>query len=134
MVQKKGFFEGFRPRNLRGSQNRLRLARFIIFIGFVIVGIVFLSVFIPRAGLNVEIIERKEVVGTMELISIRVSNNNFETLNDVTIQFGDNGKIQPVGTMGPFSSIMITPDNRDLNFDKIIVKWNNGAMQYIKSR
>jgi hypothetical protein len=63
-----------------------------------------------------------------------VSNNNFETINDVTIQFGDKGRIQHVGNMSPFSSVMITPDSQDMNFDKVIVKANNGKMESVKFR
>jgi hypothetical protein len=134
MVEDKDFFGIFKLRNLRGKQNRFRLAKFIIMIGFIIVGIVVLSVFIPRAGISVEIIQRAEVIGTMELLSVRVSNNNFETLQNVTVQFGENGNIQPVGNMGPFSSIMITPDREDWNFDKVIVEGNNGAARHVQTR
>ena len=134
MAKKYGIFEGFRLSNLRGKQNRYRLAKFIILIGFIVVGIVFFSVFIPRAGINVEIINRSEVVGTMEIVSVKVSNNNFATLNDVTIQFGENGRIQPIGNMGPFASVMITPDDGDLSFDKVILQANNGTTEYIKLR
>ncbi|MDQ4073704.1 MAG: hypothetical protein M3162_05290 [Thermoproteota archaeon] len=134
MVQDKDIFGIFRLRNLRGKQNRLRLAKFIIIVGFIIVAIVFFSVFIPRAGISVEVVQRAEVIGTMELISVRVSNNNFETLQNVTVQFGENGSIQPVGNMGPFSSIMITPERQDWNFDKIIVEGNNGATRHVQPR
>ena len=95
---------------------------------------VFLSVFIPRYGLNTEIIQRSEGVGTIQTISIKVSNNNFEPINDVTIQFGDNGPIQRIDNMGPFSSVMITPDSQDMNFNKVIVKANNGKMESVKFR
>ena len=95
---------------------------------------VFLSVFIPRYGLNIEIIQRSEGVGTIQTISIKVSNNNFETINDVTVQFGEKGGIQHIGDMGPFSSVMITPESQDMNFDKVIVKANNGKMESVKFR
>ena len=114
--------------------NRIRIAKFAIRVGFVIVAIVFLSVFIPRYGLNIEIIQRSEGVGTIQTISIKVSNNNFETINDVTVQFGDKGRIQHIGNMGPFSSVMITPELQDINFDKVIVKANNGKMESVKFR
>jgi hypothetical protein len=114
--------------------NRIRIAKFAIRIGFVIVAIVFLSVFIPRYGLNIEIIQRSEGVGTIQTISIKVSNNNFETINDVTVQFGEKGGIQHIGDMGPFSSVMITPESQDMNFDKVIVKANNGKMESVKFR
>jgi hypothetical protein len=114
--------------------NRIRIAKYAIRVGLVIVAIVFLSVFIPRYGLNIEVIQRSEGVGTIQTISIKVSNNNFETINNVTVQFGDKGRIQQLGDMGPFSSIMITPEQQDMNFDKIIVKANNGKMESVKFR
>ena len=103
----------FKLKNLRGKQNRFRLGRFIILVGFIVVAIVVLSVFIPRAGISVEVIQRSEVIGTMEILSVRVSNNNFETLQNATVQFGENGRIQPIGNMAPFTSVMITPDQQD---------------------
>ncbi|MGI0044181.1 MAG: hypothetical protein ACRD47_10760 [Nitrososphaeraceae archaeon] len=81
------------------------------------------------------IIERSEVMGTMQTISVKISNNNFSTLNDVKVQFGDQGQVQPIGSMGPFSSVMITPPDTDnLNFDKVIVTANNGEVYTTKSR
>ncbi len=121
-------------RRISGKWTRVRVAKLGIKVGFVIVAIVFLSVFIPRYGLNTEIIQRSEGVGTIQTISIKVSNNNFEPINDVTIQFGDNGQIQRIGNMGPFSSVMITPDSSDMNFDKVLVKANNGKMESVKFR
>ena len=121
-------------RRISGKWTRVRVAKLAIKVGFVIVAIVFLSVFIPRYGLNTEIIQRSEGVGTIQTISIKVSNNNFEPINDVTIQFGDNGRIQHIGNMGPFSSVMITPDSQDMNFNKVIVKANNGKMDSVKFR
>ena len=98
-------------------------------------GVVVLSVFIPRSGLNVEVIERSEVMGTMQTVSVRISNNNFGTLNNVEVQFGDQGPVESVGDMGPFSSVMITPPDADsLNFDKVIVTASNGQVQTIRSR
>ncbi len=101
---------------------------------FIVVGIVILSVFIPRAGINIEIIDRTEVVGTMETVSVKISNNNFATLNDAVVRFGENGTILPIGNLGPFASVMITPDEGDLNFDKVMVRANNGTIEHIKSR
>ena len=86
---------------------------------------VILLVFIPRAGLSIEIIERGGIVSST---SIKVNNNNFNALNDVTVQFGEQGKIQNIGDMGPFSSVFVNPDAGELNFDKIIVKANNGEI------
>lgn len=78
-------------------------------------GVVVLSAFIPRSGLNVEIIERSEVMGTMQTVSVKISNNNFGTLNNVEVLFENQGQVQPIGDMSPFSSVMITPP--DVNFD-----------------
>src|ERR671919_529299 len=111
----------------RIGRNYVKIAKYVIATGFVIVAVVVLLVFIPRSGLNVEIIERSEVMGTMQTISVKISNNNFGTLNDVEIQL--------IGDMGPFSSVMITPPDVDaLNFDRVIVTANNGEVQTIKSR
>jgi hypothetical protein len=124
---------GMRFPGIKG--NYIRIAKYAIFTGFIIVAVVVLSVFIPRSGLNVEIIERDEVMGTMQTISVRISNNNFATLNDVEAQFGQNGPVQPIGDMGPFSSVMVTPPDPDsLNFDTVIVTANNGEMEAIKTR
>jgi hypothetical protein len=123
-----------RARRIPRKWNRIRIAKLAIRVGFVIVAIVFLSVFIPRYGLNIEIIQRTEGVGTIQTISIKVSNNNFVTINDVTVQFGEKGGIQQIGDMGSFSSVMITPEPQDMNFDKIIVKANNGKMESVKFR
>lgn len=125
---------GGSARRIPGKWTRIRIAKLAIKVGFVIVAIVFLSVFIPRYGLNTEIIQRSEGVGAIQTISIKVSNNNFETINDVTVQFGDKGRIQHIGSMGPFSSVMVTPESEDMNFDKIIVKANNGKMKFVKFR
>jgi hypothetical protein len=124
---------GVRFPNIR--RNYIRIAKYAIIAGFIIVAVVVLSVFIPRSGLNVEIIERSEVMGTMQTISVRVSNNNFGTLNNVEVQFGDQGQIQSIGNMGPFSSVMITPpDPNNLDFDRVIVTANNGEVETIKSK
>ena len=97
--------------------------------------VVVLSVYIQGSGLNVEIIDRSEVMGTMQTVSIKVSNNNFNTLSDVSVQFGDRGQIQEIGNMGPFASVMITPPgSNELNFSKVTVTANEGDIQVIKSR
>ena len=114
--------------------NRIRITKLAIRVGFIIVAIVFLSVFIPRYGLNIEIIQRSEAAGAIQTISVKISNNNFETLNNVIVQFGEKGRIQQIGNMGPFSSVMITPEPQDMNFDKIIVKADNGKIQSVKFR
>jgi hypothetical protein len=114
--------------------NRIRITKLAIRVGFIIVGVVFLSVFIPRYGLNIEIIQRSEAAGAIQTISVKISNNNFESLNNVIVQFGEKGRIQQIGDMGTFSSVMITPEPQDMNFDKIIVKANNGKIQSVKFR
>lgn len=134
MVEDKDYFGIFKLKNLRGKQNRFRLGRFIILVGFIIVAIVVLSVFIPRAGISVEVVQRSEVIGTMDLLSVRVSNNNFETLQNATVQFGEAGRKLLIGNMGPFSSVMITPDREDWNFDRVIVEGNNGSIRYVHTR
>jgi len=114
--------------------NRIRITKLAIRVGFIIVAVVFLSVFIPRYGLNIEIVQRSEAAGAIQTISVKISNNNFESLNNVIVQFGEKGRIQEIGNMGPFSSVMITPEPQDMNFDKIIVKADNGKIQSVKFR
>ena len=113
------------------SRNWIRIGKFVILGGFIVVTTVILSVFIPRAGLGIEIIERGGIVGST---SIKVNNNNFNTLNDVTVQFGEQGKIQNIGDMGPFSSVFANPEAWESNFDKIIVKANNGEIESVRFR
>lgn len=114
--------------------NRIRITKLAIRVGFIIVAVVFLSVFIPRYGLNIEIIQRSEAAGAIQTISVKISNNNFESLNNVIVQFGEKGRIQQIGNMGPFSSVMITPEPQDMNFNKIKVKADNGRIQSVKFR
>jgi hypothetical protein len=114
--------------------NRIRITKLAIRVGFIIVAVVFLSVFIPRYGLNIEIIQRSEAAGAIQTISVKISNNNFESLNNAIVQFGEKGRIQQIGNMGPFSSVMITPEPQDMNFDKIIVKADNGKIQSVQFR
>jgi hypothetical protein len=113
-------------------RNYARIAKYVILGGFIVVAVVVLGVFIPRSGLNIEIRELSE--GMIQTISVRISNNNLDTLRDVTVQFGEQGRIQSIGTMGPFTSVLITPDPKDLNFDKVIVTGNDGNVQSIKFR
>ena len=54
----------------------------------------------------------------IQTINVKISNNQFSILNDVTVQFGDQGRIQKVGGMAPYSSVAVTPDQKDLNFKK----------------
>ena len=113
-------------------RNYARVAKYVIFIGFIVVGAVVLTVFISRSGVNIEIREQTE--GAIQTISVRISNNNFDTLRDVTVQFGDQGAVQNLGTMAPFSSAMVTPNQQDIKFEKIIVRGNDGSVSITKSR
>lgn len=118
--------------------NTLRINRkkikYIILGGFVVVAIVVLSVFIPRAGLSIEILERSEAMHSVKTISVKVNNNNPQEIKDVIVQFGENGKQHTFGNIGPFGAIFITPDPDELNFDKVIVSANGGSIQTVKLR
>ena len=117
------------------KRNYIRIIKYVIVAGFITVGVVVLSVYIPRSGLNVEIVERSEVMGTMQTVSVRISNNDFDTLNNVSVQFGDREQIQQIGNMGPFASVMITPPgSAELNFTKVTVTANDGDIQVNKFR
>jgi hypothetical protein len=110
----------------------IRIARYAIYGGFAIVAIVVLLVFIPRAGLTVEIFETGEDLST---ISIKINNNNPHEIDDVTVAFDNNtGKKQIYNSMAPFSSIFVTPEKEDLDFQKITVTADNGKLQTIKYR
>lgn len=110
----------------------IRIARYTIYGGFAIVAIVVLLVFIPRAGLTVEIFETGEELST---ISIKINNNNLHEIHNVTIAFDDNtGKKQIYNSMAPFSSIFVTPEKEDLDFQKITVSADNGKLQTLKYR
>ncbi|MEJ7642822.1 MAG: hypothetical protein WKF36_11625 [Candidatus Nitrosocosmicus sp.] len=117
-------------RQSRKNRNLPKLIKKIIYLGFIIVAVVVLAVFIPRAGLNIEVIHR---TGDIETTSTKISNNNFYPLQNVTIQF-DNGKVQGIGDLGPFATIMISPETQNTNFERIIVKANNGQIESIKNR
>jgi hypothetical protein len=117
-------------RRPRKNRNLPKLIKKIIYLGFIIVAVVVLAVFIPRAGLNIEVIHR---TGDIETISTKISNNNFHPLQNVTIQF-DNGKVQGIGDLGPFATIMISPETQNTNFERITVKANNGQIESIKNR
>jgi hypothetical protein len=58
----------------RGTTLRInkKKIKYIILGGFVVVAIVVLSVFIPRAGLTVEILERSEAMHSVKTISVKV--------------------------------------------------------------
>jgi hypothetical protein len=115
----------------RNRRNYARIAKYVILIGFVIVAAVVLTVFISRSGVNIE--TREQTEGAIQTISVRISNNNFEPLRDATVQFGE-GKVQDLGTMAPFSSLLVTPDQQDMNFDSITVRGNDGSVNITKSR
>jgi hypothetical protein len=114
---------------LRLNQKKIK---YIMFGGMVIVAIVVLSVFIPRAGLNIEIIERNEAMHSVNTISVKVNNNSPQEIRDVMVQFGDKGKVQSFGNIGPFSAIFITPENDELNFDRVTVSANGGNIKTVK--
>ena len=113
------------------KRNWIRIGKFAILSGFIILAAVLLSVFIPRAGLSIEVIERGRIVGT---VSVKDNNNNFNSLNDVSVQFGEHGKVQMIGDMGPFSSVFVNPETEEMAYDRIIVKANNGEVQATKFR
>ena len=113
------------------KRNWIRIGKFAILGGFIILAAVLLSVFIPRAGLSIEVIERG---GIVDSVSVKVNNNNFNSLNDVSVQFGEHGKVQMIGDMGPFSSVFVNPEAEEMAYDRIIVKANNGEVQATKFR
>lgn len=114
---------------LRLNQKKIK---YIMFGGMVVVAIVVLSVFIPRAGLNIEIIERNEAMHSVKTISVKVNNNSPQEIKDVMVQFGDKGKMHSFGNIGPFSAIFITPENDELNFDRVTVSANGGNIKTVK--
>lgn len=115
--------------NARKKRNWYRIIKRVIFIGFAVVAAVVLYVYFTTSGLNAEVIQRG---GPVETISIKLSNNNFYSISNVTVQF-DNGQVQKLGDMGPFASVFITPDGSS-NFKQLLVKANNGQIEYIKNR
>jgi hypothetical protein len=117
-----------------GRTNRIRTTKRLIMIGLVIVAAIVLTIFLSRGGLYIDIIQREEGMGTLQTITVRLSNNNFNSLDDVTVQFGEDGKVQTIGNMGAFSSITITPPPEDMDFENIIVRANYGQVQVVKSR
>ena len=74
-------------RKVKKKRDWIRIARYAIYGGFAIVAIVVLFVFIPRAGLTVEMFETGEDLST---ISIKINNNNPHEIHDVTIVFDNN--------------------------------------------
>lgn len=115
----------------KGRRNYVKIAKYVIIIGIIIVASVVLTVFISRLGVNIEINE--QTGGDIQTISVRISNNNFESLRNATVQF-EEGKVQEIGTMAPFSSLLVTPNQQDMNFEKITVRGNDGSLSITKSR
>ncbi|MGI9010543.1 MAG: hypothetical protein ACR2F1_05075 [Nitrososphaeraceae archaeon] len=114
---------------LRLNQKKIK---YIMLGGIVVVAIVVLSVFIPRAGLNIDIVERNDAMHSVKTISVKVNNNSPQEIKDVMVQFGENGKMHSFGNIGPFSAIFITPEKDELNFDRVTVSANGGNIKTIK--
>lgn len=125
--------DDFQEDSLRGKvrRNYIKIAKVGIIIGFVIVAIVVLSVFIPRVGVSIEIIEREGLIGS---VTAKISNNNFDSLNNVVITFGESGTPQSLGNIGPFASIFSSPNPDEMDFDRIILTANDGDIQIVKYR
>jgi hypothetical protein len=123
----------FQEDSLRGkvSRNYIKIAKVGIIVGFVVVALIVLSVFLPRVGVSIEIIERGGLIGS---ITAKISNNNFDTLNNVVVQFGDNGMSQRLGNIGPFASVFSSPNPTELDFDRIILTANDGDVRVVKYR
>jgi len=116
----------------QSTRDYKKIAKYVISGGFIIVAVVVLMVFIPRAGLSIEIQERGEAMNTLKTISIKINNNYPQELKNVIVQFGDNARNYSFGNLAPFSSIFVTPDNEELKFDKVIVSANNGEFKAVK--
>ena len=116
----------------KSTRDYKKIAKYVIAGGFIIVAVVVLMVFIPRAGLSIEIQERGEAMNTLKTISIKINNNYPQELKNVIVQFGDNARNHSFGNLAPFSSIFVTPDNEELKFDKVIVSANNGEFKAVK--
>lgn len=116
----------------QSTRDYKKIAKYVISGGFIIVVVVVLMVFIPRAGLSIEIQERGEAMNTLKTISIKINNNYPQELKNVIVQFGDNARNHSFGNLAPFRSIFVTPDNEELKFDKVIVSANNGEFKAVK--
>lgn len=123
----------FQEDSLHGkvSRNYIKIAKVGIIVGFAVVALIVLSVFLPRVGVSIEIIERGGLIGS---ITAKISNNNFDTLNNVVVQFGDNGMPQRLGNIGPFASVFSSPNPTELDFDRIILTANDGDVRVVKYR
>lgn len=114
-------------------RNWARIAKFAIIGGFVVLAAVMAAFLVPRAGLNVEIHQRSEVIGTMQTVSVGITNNSFETLRGVTVQFDDSDVVE-LGDLGPFQGELLTPDEQDLGFESVTATANDGAVAVTKHR
>ena len=123
----------FQEDSLRGKvrRNYIKIAKIGITVGFVVVAVVVLSVFLPKVGVSIEIIERGGLIGS---ITAKISNNNFNYLNDVVVQFGESGTPQNLGTIGAFTSVFASPNPSELEFDRIILTANDGDVKIVKYR
>jgi len=121
---------GYRGRKRR---NWARIAKFAIIGGFVVLAAVMTAFFIPRAGLYLEIIQRSEVIGTMQTVRVSITNNSLETMRDVAVQF-DGGRAIELGDLGPFQGRLLTPDEEDLDFTTVTATANEGAVTVTKHR
>jgi hypothetical protein len=123
----------FQENSFRGKvrRNYIKIAKVGITVGFVVVALVVLSVFLPRVGVSIEIIERGGLIGS---VTAKISNNNFDSLNDVVVQFGEEGIPQNLGNIGPFASVFSSPNPSELEFDRIILTANDGEVRVVKYR
>jgi hypothetical protein len=123
----------FQENSFRGKvrRNYIKIAKVGITVGFVVVALVVLSVFLPRVGVSIEIIERGGLIGS---VTAKISNNNFDSLNDVVVQFGEEGIPQNLGNIGPFASVFSSPNPSELEFDRIILTANDGGVLVVKYR
>lgn len=123
----------FEEDGLRGKvrKNYIKIAKVGIALGFIAVAVVVLSVFLPRVGVSIEIIEREGLIGS---ITAKISNNNFDSLNNVVVKFGENGSPQSLGNIGPFASVFSSPNPNELEFDRVILTANDGDVRVVKYR
>jgi hypothetical protein len=80
-----------------------------------------------RSGLHVVLQEKTEA-------TVQISNNSFDTLRNVTVQFGEKNPVQHIRDMGSFSTISISSKGDEYEFNKVIVYANDGAVQVVKNR
>ena len=119
-----------------GGRRRIghRGIRRIIYIGFAVLAVIMISFFASRAGVHVALHERGEAIGTVQVLTAQISNNSLETLRNVTIQFGDKNPVQQLRDIGPFGSVLVSPEGEDYEFDRVIVTANDGAVNVVKMR